>query len=102
MNARINVYDRATKKEKERARELIREEMRKQGDAYSRRMFKLFCYSLNERHGFGRQRCLEVIEEVANLREKHKNDEAFWRHLDQRMEQIGVPFVKEDYEEMDR
>ena len=102
MNARIKASSIASKKEKERAYELVREEWERQGNAFSRRMFKLFCYSLNERYGFGRQRLSEVIGDVEKLSDKHRNDEAFWMHLDRRMEQIGIPFVKEDYEEMDR
>ncbi len=102
MNARIKASAVASNREKERARELVAEEMRRQGGAYSRRMFKLFCYSLNNRYGFGKQRLSEVIGDVENMSVQHKKDEAFWQHLDKRMEQIGMPFAKENYEEMDR
>lgn len=102
MNARIKASDRATNKQRQMARELVKEELRKQAAGNMRRIFKLFCLCLNEEYGFGRGRLSNLIHGVSELATQYEKDEVFWTHVDKRMEQMSMEFQKEDYEEMDK
>ena len=102
MTAHIKPADKLTKKQKEAINEYTAEEIKRQGADVMRRLFKLVCASLNEQFGFGAERCSRLIKEVSDLAEKHPKDEVFWAHVDQVMEQMGMEFIPENYEEMDR
>jgi hypothetical protein len=102
MRARIKAFDRATNRQKKMARELVQEEMRKQAQGNVRRVFKLLCLSLNEEYGFGKKRLGYILARISENASLHDHDEVFWTHVDQRMEQIGMEFTHEDYEEVDR
>ncbi len=101
MRARIKASAVAGKKQKAMARELVQEELERQGHDLMRRTFKLFCLCLNERYGFGKYRLSGVISAVSELSVQHERDEVFWAHVDKRMEQLEMDFAKEDYEEME-
>ena len=92
----------SSKKEKERLRGEVGKELRKQSGDLTRRLFKLFCLALNQEYGFGRQRLLKATQTVNDLALNRETDEVFWKHVDDRMEQLGLMFQREDYEEMDR
>ena len=92
----------SSKAEKERLRVEIGKELRKQSGNLTRRLFKLFCLALNQEYGFGRQRLTKVTQTVNDLALNRETDEVFWKHVDDRMEQLGLMFKREDYEEMDR
>lgn len=102
MTAHIKPADRLTTKQKEAINEYTAEEIKRQGADVMRRLFKLVCVSLNEQFGFGAERCSRLITEVSDLAEKHSKDEIFWAHVDQVMKQMGMEFIPENYEEMDR
>ena len=85
-----------------RVRTEVGKEIRRQAGGLSRRMFKLFCFCLNDEYGFGKERLSRLITKVSELSARHETDEAFWTHVDKRIEQIGITFEKENYEEMDR
>lgn len=91
-----------TKKQKKQIREDVGKELRKQTGDITRRLFKLFCLSLNEGYGFGKQRLMRVIDGVNERATGRETDEAFWKHVDDRMEQLGMMFQRENYDEMDR
>ena len=92
----------STKKEKERLRVEVEKELRKQSEDLTRRLVKLFCIALNQDYGFGQQRLLKVTQTVDDLSLNRETDEVFWKHVDDRMQQLGMMFQLEDYEEMDR
>ena len=102
MNARIKASAIATNKQKQMARELVAEEWERQSRDNMRRIFKLFCLSLNDEFGHGKSRLARLILTVTERAAEHKHDEVFWKHVDDRMEQIGMEFPKEDYNEMER
>lgn len=92
----------SSKKEKERLRGEVGKELRKQSGDLTRRLFKLFCIALNEEYGFGKFRLSKVIDVVNSRACDREQDEVFWKHVDDRMEQLGMMFQRENYEEMDR
>lgn len=102
MTAHIKPADKLTNKQKEAINEYTAEEIKRQGADVMRRLFKLVCVSLHEQFGFGAERCSRLIKEVSDLAEKHPKDEVFWSHVDQVMKQMGMEFIPENYEEMDR
>ena len=102
MKAHIKAVDRLTVKQLEAINEYTAEEIRRQGADVMRRFFKLTCVCLHDQFGFGAERCSRLCEEISTLAEKHPHDEVFWTHVDQVMEQMGMAFIPENYEEMDR
>lgn len=99
---RANIPYRITNKQKAAIRNEVAEEHRRQGEANHRRLFKLMCAVLNKRRKFGKGRLMETIDDISKLAAEHEHDEVFWRHIDMLMEQLGLEFEKENYEEMDR
>lgn len=69
-----------------------------------RRMHKLIALNLNKRYGFGRKRILDLFNDCGfGASEQQKYDEIFWHHVDKVViEEIGILFEKENYEEMDK
>lgn len=98
MNAHIrHKVDKATKNQ---IKGLVRDEMQKQGLEMSRRYLKLFAYILNEHFGFGAGRLSKIVDCFNELNEEKNGDAVFWQHLDKRLHDIGVPFDKENYEDL--
>lgn len=102
MTAHIKPADKLTNKQKKAINEYTAEEIKRQGADVMRRLFKLTCVSLHEQFGFGAERCTRLIADISDLAEKHSKDEIFWAHVDQVMKQMGMEFIPENYEEMDR
>ena len=100
MNVKIPY--RITNKQKAAIREEVAEEMRRQGEDSARRIYKLLCVALHEQYGFGRVRCMRLIERISKVAAEHDHDEVYWTHVDMVMDQLGIPFAKENYEEMER
>lgn len=102
MNARISFQNRMSKKQQEVAREAMQEQFRKEAEGHTRRMLKIFCLAMNKKRGHGRQRLGEDLEMITQIANEHMYDTIFWYHADKALEQIGVPFIPEDYEELER
>ena len=100
MRARIKPANAVTKKQKEAAREYIKQELYVQQVGVTRRVFKLFCVALHDEYGFGKQRLSNVLSNVSTVCEEKKDDPVFWTHVDKVIEQIGLEFQKEDYDMM--
>lgn len=100
MKARIPMQ--FTNKQKAAIREGVAAELRKQGQDNIRRVFKLLCASLHEEYGFGKIRCMRIIDRINKTAAEHEQDEVYWHHIDTLMEQLGIPFQREDYEKVDR
>jgi hypothetical protein len=98
MNARVNPANKITKKQKKVLTEYIQDEIRKEHAGAARRLFKLMCVCLNDDFGFGAARLSKLISKISELSQEHEKDEVFWTHMDRRLEQMGVPFAKENYE----
>jgi FKBP-type peptidyl-prolyl cis-trans isomerase (trigger factor) len=102
MNARISFQNKMSKKQQETARELMQEQFRKEAEGHTRRLLKIVCIALNETEGFGKQRIARLMDEVASISNEHMTDEVFWTHADKRLQQMGVPFMPEDYDVVER
>lgn len=99
MKARLPINN----KLKQQVRQEVAREYEKQGNDAMRRVFKLFCVSLNKKYGFGKSRLLSVIQEVECLSIESQQDEVFWTHVDKVVvDQLGINFEKENYGLMDR
>ena len=101
MRARIKPSNVMSKKQREAADEYVAEEVQRNIEGYMRRTLKLICVSLNEEYGFGKQRCIRLIDKIGKLSEEHKTDELYWVHIDRIMKQIDLPFQEENYEELE-
>ena len=98
MKARISLPGRASKKQQEVAKRLVKEQFRSEAEGHTRRLLKIVCIALNETEGFGKQRLGRFLDVVTQISNEHMDDEVFWTHADKRIEQIGLPFKTEDYE----
>lgn len=101
MKARISLPGRISKRQQEVLKEFCDEKFQKDSRDYTRRILKIACIALNEQFGFGVERCQRFLSEVTSISNEHMQDEAFWIHADIRMDQMKLPFEKEDYERME-
>ena len=68
-----------------------------------RRWMKLLCTALHTRYGFGVERLNGVISEISRLSDEQKSDPVFWAHVDKLLiDQLKIPFDRENYDEVDR
>lgn len=100
MKARIPMQ--FTNKQKAAIRDAVEQETRRQEQGNVRRIFKLLCASLHEEYGFGKVRCMRILDRINKTAAEHDHDEVYWHHVDTLMEQMGLAFVREDYEKVDR
>ena len=101
MKARISLPGKATKKQHEVARRLVKEQFRNEAEGHTRRLLKIICIALNETEGFGKQRLGRLLDVVTQISNEHMDDEVFWTHADKRVEQMGIPFAPEDYDKIE-
>lgn len=95
MKARIPL----TKAQKKIARQEISAILDREEQNRTRRMYKLICYALNRKFGFGASRICQMISEVDRLIKESESDEIFWEHLDRVViDEIGLKFDRENAE----
>lgn len=99
---KANIPMRFTNKQKAAIRDSVAQELKQQSQENVRRIFKLLCASLHEEYGFGKKRCMRIIDRISKTASEHDHDEVYWHHIDTLMEQMGIPFAREDYEKVDR
>lgn len=99
---KANIPARVTNKQMAAIRKEVAKELRKQERGNVRRIFKLLCASLHEEYGFGKVRCMRIIDRINKTAAEHENDEVYWYHIDKLMDQIGISFEREDYEQVDK
>lgn len=100
MKARLP--HRVTKRQEGVIREKVKDEYQRQGQEMSRRIFKLFCVALNKQFGFGKYRLSRLLCEVGALSDEKQRDDVFWSHIDRVViEQIGIEFPRENYDNLD-
>lgn len=102
MNARIKLQHKISNKQKADIREYCANEMREQQKDHTRRSIKIFCVALHQTYGFGKDRIAKALQKMDELSKELDKDEVFWNHVDRLLEQIGLTFQPENYEEMDR
>lgn len=99
MKARIPLSKEQRKRVEEEARVVCIQEIEKQRNAMMRRFFKLMCYSLNDKFGFGAKRLNTLIAALTETSLEADNDPIFWEHIDRIViDTLGVPFDR-DYTE---
>lgn len=103
MKARISLPGKVSKKQQEVARELVKEQFRNEAQGHTRRLLKIFCSTLNESEGYGKIKLGRVLDRIIKIADEHMNDEVYWYHVDKRViDQLGIPFEREDYDIVDR
>ena len=94
-----------TKAEKDRINQLARQNvadwLKKNEQALTRRVLKIVCVSLNEEFGFGAERLSRLVKSVNKTTDEWHDNPCFWTMIDRRLEQIGIPFEKENYDELE-
>ena len=94
-----------TKAEKEHinmlARQNVAEWLRKNEAALTRRILKVVCVSLNNEFGFGAERLSKLVKQVNKTTDEWHENPCFWTMIDRRLEQIGIPFECENYDELE-
>lgn len=98
MKARYNKISNSFRKD---IRAKVKEEFKEQSNNMTRRVFKLFCVSLHQEFGFGKDRLNRLIEKVEGIGAEREQDEVFWAHVDKYCKVLGLDFPEEDYERMD-
>lgn len=94
-----------SKAERERINQLAKENVAhwlKENEAdLTRRVLKIVCVSLNEQFGFGADRLSRLVKEVNQTTAEWEVNPCFWTTVDRRLNQIGIPFVEEDYTKLE-
>jgi hypothetical protein len=98
MKARYNKVSNSFRKD---IRAKVEEEFKEQSNNMTRRVFKLFCISLHQEFGFGKDRLNRLIAKVEEISGEREQDEVFWAHVDKYCKVLGLNFPDEDYERMD-
>ena len=101
MKARLSLSGKISNSQMKVLREFCDQRFRNDAQDHTRRLLKIACIALNERYGFGVERCGGFLEEVTKISEEHMTDEVFWTHADKRLEQMGLPFLPEDYDKIE-
>lgn len=100
MRARLKPSAVISKAQKKAVNEVLQSELERQQKKVMRRFFKLMCVSLNEDFGFGKDRLMRLINRISTVAAEHANDEIYWVHVDRRIEQLGLDFSKENYNDV--
>jgi hypothetical protein len=67
------------------------------------RYVKLSIVALHSAFGFGHDRAADFLGTISRLAEEAEKDEIFWKHVDDVViDELGLPFDRENYEEVDK
>lgn len=94
-------YNKVSKSFRKEIRAEVAGHFKEQSNAMTRRVFKLFCVSLHQEFGFGKDRLNRLIAKVEDIGAEREQDEVFWGHVDKYCKVLGLDFPDEDYERMD-
>lgn len=102
MKARIPVPKSYRKQVDEYVRESSTDYIRSQKLEFTRRTIKLMCVVLNEMFGFGKIRLTRLVVAMSDFTLQRADDPVYWKHIDDKLiNEIGLDFERENYEEMD-
>lgn len=66
------------------------------------RCYKLFVTVLHIKYGFGKQRIMDILKELNSVNMKRKNDQIFWKHIDDVIvDELKIDLPRENYEDLD-
>ena len=102
MKSRISFQSKFSRKQQEASRELVKEQFRSEAEGHTRRLLKIVCIALNESEGFGKKRLGRFMDMVTKISDEHLTDEIYWTHADKRLQQMGIPFTPEDYDQLEK
>lgn len=84
------IFDKATEIYKDESMELMR------------RCYKIMAVALNELYGFGKSRIMKLFDRAKDLAKERDTDEIYWKHVDDTLiNQIGLEFEREDYQDLE-
>lgn len=67
-----------------------------------RRCYKTFAVALHSKYGFGKSRLMQLMGELSDISKLRNKDDVFWKHLDDIIiDEIGLEFNRENYEELE-
>lgn len=68
-----------------------------------RRCYKTIAVALHRKHGFGRTRIMQLMDEVSDISKLRSMDDVFWRHIDDIIiNEIKLEFNREKYDDLDK
>lgn len=100
----MKAHIKPTAQQRKIARELVETEMDRQSVDRTRRMMKIFAWTLRDPispkgHGMGKVQIEKYIARIDKLLEDHKKDNEFWEVLDYTLiDQMGLEFDREDHQ----
>ena len=83
------------------ARQNVAEWLKKNEEHIVRRKLKIVCIALNDEFGFGGKRLARLISAINKTSKEWDDNPVFWTQVDKRLEQMGIPFEKENYDELE-
>ena len=83
------------------AKQRVAEWLKKNEEDIVRRKLKVVCIALNDEFGFGGKRLARLIFAINKLSKEWDDNPVFWTQVDRRLEQMGLPFPKEDYNKLE-
>ena len=96
MKARILPSKKEQKYIEKVAAMAAKEKLQEQQHGFTRRFYKLICYTLNREFGFGKGRLMKIINSINRTLTEHRDDVMFWNHLDRVViDELGVEFERE-------
>lgn len=94
-----------SKAEKDRintlARQNVAEWLKKNEEHIVRRKLKIVCIALNDEFGFGAKRLAKLIFAINRISKEWDDNPCYWTMVDRRLKQMGLPFEKENYDELE-
>ena len=96
MKARIPPSKKEQKYIEKVAAMAAKEKLQEQQHGFTRRFYKLICYTLNREFGFGKGRLMKIINSINRTLTEHRDDVMFWNHLDRVViDELGVKLERE-------
>lgn len=84
---------------KTRGMEIYNEEV----EGLMRRCYKTAAVVLHQQYGFGKKRIIKLFDKMSDIAKERKTDEVLWHHIDDIIiNQIGIPFEREKYQDLDK
>lgn len=94
-----------SKAEKDRVNQLakqrVAEWLKKNEEHIVRRKLKIVCIALNDEFGFGAKRLAKLIFAINRISKEWDDNPCYWTMVDRRLAQMGLPFEKENYNELE-
>lgn len=106
MNVRIKTLDTMSKSERKELNKYVFEQgMKVYNDEMQGcmgRCYKLFVTVLHIKYGFGKQRILDILNELNSVNNQRQNDPIFWKHIDDVIvDELKLELPRENYEDLD-